>query len=267
MPSYVVTGASRGLGLAFVKHLASIEGNTVIGLVRNKSATEKQLAQDGFTNIQVVSADITDAKALASAADEVATITGGTLDVLINNAALIAPKSAFLDVTQQTPDELQEDLMTTFQANVVGVAHTINAFLPLIRKGQLKKIVTLSSGMADLDLINDYDIAVAGPYSVSKAATNALMAKYHAAVGKKEGICCFCISPGYVQTSAEQPTTEREIAGMQSMIQAFMRYAPHFKGPMSAEDSVKAQMKVIDHATVETRGGSFVSHLGSKQWL
>ncbi|KAI7492225.1 hypothetical protein KC357_g1293 [Hortaea werneckii] len=267
MPSYVVTGASHGLGLALVKYLASIESNTVIGLVRNQSATEEQLAKDGFNNIEVVSADVTDAKALASAADEVATITGGSLDVLINNAALIAPKSAFLDVTQQKPDELQEDLMTTFQANVVGVAHTINAFLPLIRKGQLKKVVTLSSGMADIDLINDYNIAVAGPYSVSKAATNALIAKYHAALGKKEGICFFCISPGYVQTSAEQPTTEREIAGLQSMVEAFMRYAPHFKGPMSAEDSVKAQMNVIKHATVETMGGSFVSHLGNKQWL
>ncbi|KAI6824512.1 hypothetical protein KC340_g12321 [Hortaea werneckii] len=267
MLSYVVTGASRGLGLALVKYLASIESNAVIGLVRNKSATEEQLAEDGFNNIKVVSADITDAKALASAANEVATITGGSLDVLINNAAVLAPRSAFLDVTQQTPDELQEDVMMTFQANVVGVAHTINAFLPLIRKGQLKKVVTLSSGMADINLINDYNIAVAGPYSVSKAATNALIAKYHAALGKKEGICFFCLSPGYVQTSAEQPTTEREIAGLQSMVQAFMKYAPHFKGPMSAEDSVKAQMNVIKHATVETMGGSFVSHLGNKQWL
>ena len=55
----LIVGASRGLGLAFVKHLASIEGNTVIGLVRNKSATEEQLAKDGFKNINVVSADIT----------------------------------------------------------------------------------------------------------------------------------------------------------------------------------------------------------------
>lgn len=57
----------------------------------------------------------------------------------------------------------------------------------------------MSSGMADLDLINSYDIELAGPYTISKAAMNVAVAKF-AAVGKAEGILFFSISPGLVET-------------------------------------------------------------------
>ena len=53
--------------------------------------------------------------------------------------------------------------------------------------------------MADVDLINAVDVAVAGPYSVSKAAANVVIAKYNAA-HKREGILFLSISPGYVAT-------------------------------------------------------------------
>jgi len=141
MPSYVVTGANRGLGYAFVTHLASIEGNTVIGLARNTSMAEERLAKDGVKNVQVLAADITDVKALQAAAEKVAEITGGGLDVLINNAGLISARSSWLTLVDDTPEGLEEDLMASFRANVVGVAHTSNAFLPLIRKGKDKKII------------------------------------------------------------------------------------------------------------------------------
>ncbi|KAK5127942.1 hypothetical protein LTR85_005059 [Meristemomyces frigidus] len=267
MASYVVTGASRGLGYAFVTHLASIPGNTVIGIARNKSATEERLAKDGIKNVTILAADITDFKALQAAADETAKITGGSLDVLINNAGLVVEGSHWTTLVEDTPEHLEEELMDSFRANVVGIAHTINAFLPLIRKGKDKKVITLSTGMADLDLINDFSIGIAAPYSISKAGTNALVAKYNAALGKKESILFLAISPGVVDTSEGKPMSEEDMAGAQAMGAAFARYAPHFKGPITAEESVKLQMQVIDKATVETMGGAFVSHFGNKQWL
>jgi hypothetical protein len=52
------------------------------------------------------------------------------------------------------------------------------------------------------------------------------------------------------------------------MISKFAAYAPHFKGPMSAEDSVKAVLGVVEKASLEGGyGGAFISHLGNKQWL
>lgn len=267
MPSYLVTGASRGLGYAFVRHLAAIPGNTVIGMVRSKDATLARLEKDGISNVTVVEADITDRDALTAAYIEVNLITKGSLDVLINNAALVNERSAYITLPEDEPAALEDDLMSSFRANVVGVANTINIFLPLLRAGQEKKIITISSGMADIDLVNRFNVPIAAPYSISKAATNALVAKYNAALGKSEGLLFLALSPGLVDTSEGKPMSEQELQGAQAMGAMFQEYAPDFKGPISPEQSVEMCMKVIENATVETYGGAFVSHFGNKQWL
>lgn len=267
MPSYLITGASRGLGYAFVRHLAAIPGNTVIGMVRNKDATLARLEKDGITNVSIVQADITDRKALSTAYEQVKEITKGPLDILINNAALIDENSAYKTLLDDELAVLEEDLMASFRANVVGVANTVNLFLPLIRAGKEKKIITISSGMADIDLVNRFSVPIAAPYSISKAATNALVAKYNAALGKSEGILFLSLSPGLVDTSEGKPMSEQAIQGAQAMGALFQEYAPHFTGPITPEQSVKMCLKVIEDATVETHGGDFVSHFGNKQWL
>lgn len=48
---------------------------------------------------------------------------------------------------------------------------------------------------------------------------------------------------------------------------AFANYAPNFKGPITADESVKMVMNVVDKSTVENAGGAFLSHFGNKQWL
>lgn len=83
--------------------------------------------------------------------------------------------------------------------NVLGVIYTINTFLPLIRKGSVKKVATLSSGLGDLDASLAAGIPHAVPYSVSKAAVNMVMVKY-AVRFKPEGIVFLTISPGWVNT-------------------------------------------------------------------
>jgi NAD(P)-dependent dehydrogenase (short-subunit alcohol dehydrogenase family) len=90
-------------------------------------------------------------------------------------------------------------MLNSFRVNTLGLLHSIQAFLPLIRKGSVKKVVNISTGMADVDLINQSEVEVAGPYSVSKAAANVVIAKYNAA-HKNEGILFLSISPGYVAT-------------------------------------------------------------------
>jgi hypothetical protein len=40
-----------------------------------------------------------------------------------------------------------------FETNVIGVIHTTNAFLSLLRAGPTKKVITLSAGLADPDLL------------------------------------------------------------------------------------------------------------------
>ena len=266
MPSYLITGASRGLGYVFIRHLAAIPGNTIFGMVRNKEATLARLEKDGITNVRLVEADITDREALNAAYAKIADINKGSLDVLINNAGLVNERSAYKTLVDDEPTALEDDLMTSFRANVVGVANTVNTFLPLLRAGSEKKVITISTGMSDTDLINRFSIPIAAPYSISKAATNALVAKYNAALGS-EGILFMALSPGLVDTSEGKPMTEQQLQGAQAMGAMFQDYAPDFKGPITTEESVKMCLKVIDGATVQTYGGAFVSHLGNKQWL
>lgn len=48
----------------------------------------------------------------------------------------------------------------------------------------------------------------------------------------------------------------------------FAKYAANFTGPVTPESSVKNVMSVINNVSVENGdGGSFISHLGNKQWL
>ncbi|KAK3711233.1 hypothetical protein LTR37_009827 [Vermiconidia calcicola] len=257
--SVAITGAGRGIGYAFLTHYAAQPDTKVFGIVRNKEAAESKLANDGITNVTLVEADITDFKALQKAADEVSKITCGSLDLLINNAG-IAGKLPFDIVSDILPNDLGDDLLTTFQTNVVGVAYTTNTFLPLIRKGQWKKVITISSGLADDVLTNQYSLAINGPYSISKAATNTLVAKYNAALGKSEGILFLALSPGVVATDMNAPLdmSEKDMAKMQEMGAKFAQYAPHFTGPISPQESVSMMVEVIDKATVEAMGENIV---------
>lgn len=61
--------------------------------------------------------------------------------------------------------------------------------------------------------------------------------------------------------------TPEQLEKIQPMIGKFMAYAPHFKGAISPEDSIKAMNAVIEKSTAEKDGGAFLSHHGNKQWL
>ena len=97
------------------------------------------------------------------------------------------------------PEQLDRDLLDSFNTNVVGNVHLFNLYMPLILKGRDKKVIAISSGMADIDLIPKYELDWGAPYSISKAALNAAVAKF-AAQYSKDGVLFMSISPGVVAT-------------------------------------------------------------------
>ncbi|KAL9063503.1 MAG: hypothetical protein Q9161_009432 [Pseudevernia consocians] len=272
MPSYVVTGASRGIGLEFVRTLSRDAQNVVIGVVRNKAEAEKALGEAMSKNLSFLEADITDLDALKSAATETARLTGAGLDYLINNAALMPNTTRYrtLGDFADAPQTLNKDLQNCFEVNVIGVINTVNAFIPLLRKGREKKVFTLSTGLADPDFINQIDIAVAAPYSISKAAVNLAVASY-SALYKSEGILFMAISPGFVDTAGAavpSPDNAEDMKGLQDMASKFAAYAPHFTAASTPQESVNTMLKLFEKSSIKNgNGGTFVSHLGNKQWL
>jgi len=263
MPSYVITGASRGIGYGFIEYLSRDPKNVVIGLVRDKAATDAKIAQDGLRNVTILQADIVDRKALAAAAQQVAKLTGGSLDYLINNAAYVSHLTTgkFIDEFADDQAALDEDFSIAWNTNVIGVINTINAFLPLVKKSSIKKVVTLTSGMGDLDVVNGLGVWESAPYSISKAAVNVASAKYGARY-KDEGILFLAISPGVVDTGAAAAP------GIEGLFQKFLKAAPDFAGPMTPLESVEQVVKVAESKSIANGDqGAFISHHGDKNWL
>lgn len=92
-------------------------------------------------------------------------------------------------------------MLDCFRTNVVGNMHLFNTYLPLVLRGQphAKKVITISSGMADVNIAREWKLALSVPYSVSKTAMNALAVKFHAAYADR-GVLFLNICPGSVDT-------------------------------------------------------------------
>jgi NAD(P)-dependent dehydrogenase (short-subunit alcohol dehydrogenase family) len=93
-------------------------------------------------------------------------------------------------------------MVELFRTNAVGQAHVVHAFLPLILLGKAKKVVLMTTGMADADFVRQYDVRMGVSYSVSKAALNLIIAKFSAEYREK-GVLFLGISPGVVDTNKE----------------------------------------------------------------
>ena len=82
---------------------------------------------------------------------------------------------------------------------MIGITQTIHAFLPMIRKGGLKKVMVVTSAYGSPNYALKARSAGAAPYATSKAAVNMIVAKYAVAT-RDEGIIFLGVSPGFVKT-------------------------------------------------------------------
>ncbi len=209
MPSYAITGASRGLGLELVRQLSATRANTVFALVRNPAGAaglEQLVKSQPPGAVHVLKADVTDPDSLLAAAAAASAVTGGSLDVLVHNAADFDAKSMGLTPSQLPfdHDALWELFRSAMTSNLFGAIWTTNAFLPLLRHGSKKKVIHVTTGMADIDFIKVTQSAQAVTAGVAKAAMNLVTAKYAAELAP-EGIRFLAVSPGWVNT-AEGPS-------------------------------------------------------------
>ena len=172
-----------------------------------------------------------------------------------------------------------------FDTNVIGVIHTINAFLPLLRAGPTKKVITISTGIADPAAITAIGLYNVSPYTISKAATNMVVTKY-AIQFKDEGFVFLALSPGFVNTlegprtphlslpsylrsyvsSYPMTATPDQVATYNAMVETFRQVKPDFERALTPQESVEAQLRVIDGVTVKDTG-AFISHHGNNDWL
>jgi NAD(P)-dependent dehydrogenase (short-subunit alcohol dehydrogenase family) len=88
--TYVITGASRGLGLEFVKQLAATD-SAIFALARNpndaKNLQDLVKQNKNIHTVKMDQADEADEASIKAAAEEVAKLAPNGVDILINNAA------------------------------------------------------------------------------------------------------------------------------------------------------------------------------------
>ncbi|EJD36360.1 NAD(P)-binding protein [Auricularia subglabra TFB-10046 SS5] len=259
MPSYVVAGASRGIGLEFVSHLSSNSENTVFALARNPDGAKELQTLGIKANVHVLKADITDPGSLKAAAEAVGNVTGGSLDVLINNGAIAGDYPWTTLDEYPSEEELIADFRKTFDTNVLGAILATNAFLPLLKKGHTKKVLSLSTGLADPAAVFEVGHKYAVAYSITKVGVEMANIKY-AAKYKNDGFTFLTISPGIVKTDMNLPPEKPEdLVRLQEVSAQFATIAPPgFAGPISPSESVTAMLKVLD-GTTPADSGKFLS--------
>jgi NAD(P)-dependent dehydrogenase (short-subunit alcohol dehydrogenase family) len=176
----VVTGASRGIGLAVVRALVA-EGVTVHAGARTSSAGLEELAGTG--SVRFVPVDLGE----ASGAARLVEAAGDRIDILVNNVGSAPARTGgFLAVTD-------EEWLDTVNINLMAAVRTTRSALPVMLARGQGSIVNISSVNAALP-----DPAVID-YSAAKAALAAFSKALSKEVGPK-GIRVNTVSPGPVAT-------------------------------------------------------------------
>ncbi|MEE3050990.1 MAG: SDR family oxidoreductase [Pseudomonadota bacterium] len=206
MPSVLITGANRGLGLEFTRQYAA-DGWRVFAACRDPAGARDLAAVEGDVSAETL--DVDDGPQVAALANK---LSGQPIDVLINNAGIYGPK----DVTRDTVD--YDAWGQVFRTNTMSPLAMSSAFAANVAQGGQKKIITLSSIMGS---IAENDSSGDFIYRSSKAAVNAVM-KSLAGDLKSEGITVAVLHPGWVRTDMGGPDAAIEapesVTGMRAVI-------------------------------------------------
>jgi len=193
----LVTGASRGLGLATAKALAtSLPSSHIICGYRSHGTDDNSSIDSNLSNLSKIQLDVTSHESVQAA---VQTITKqyGKLDILINNAG----------VSSHTPD-LVDNLTECISVNVLGAARVTNAFLPLLKASSSPRLIFITSVLGSIAARSDpndpFGQIPAVGYRTSKAALNMLLACYSQELSG-DGVKVFGICPGFLATELNGP--------------------------------------------------------------
>ncbi|MFE2286545.1 SDR family NAD(P)-dependent oxidoreductase [Streptomyces sp. NPDC059443] len=198
----VVTGASKGIGLAVTRSLLE-EGAKVVAVSRKNTPELEQLAGPDLLHFP---ADLMDPQAPADIIDRAVEHFGG-LDILVNNAGgpppgVSMPRTGFFD---SSDDQWQ----SIFEFNLFSAVRAIRAAIPRMLERGGGSIINVSTGMAR------QPAPVNVEYSAAKAGLSNLTQSLSEEFGG-QGIRVNTVSPGAVLTAwwTEEGGAADIIAGM-----------------------------------------------------
>jgi NAD(P)-dependent dehydrogenase (short-subunit alcohol dehydrogenase family) len=207
MPVGIVTGASRGLGLALARELAKRDWTLVVDA---RGAEALQDASAGLNGVVPVPGDVSDAehrRALVEAA-------GDRIDLVVNNASLLGPSPQ-----PRLADYPLDELARVYEVNVLAPLALVQLALP--RLAPSAAIVHVTSDAA----VEPYEGW--GGYGSSKAALEQLTAILAA---EHPELRVYTVDPGDMRTQMQQdafpgedisdrPPPEESVPGMLALVE------------------------------------------------
>lgn len=228
MPTILITGANRGLGLEFTRQYLA-EGYTVIAACRNPGAAQalQELERTAGGVLNVIEVDVADNASVTRAA---ARVRRQTIDILVNCAGIFGAGG-------DTIGSLDYDAWrAVLEVNVLGPARICEAFLDQVARSDRRLVVVITSGLGSLA---DNTTGRYIPYRTSKAAVNMLI-RSAASDLRPRGVTCVVINPGWVKTDMGGPNAK-----------------------LSPEESVGAMRRLIAKVRLKD-SGRFYSYDGSE---
>ena len=184
----LITGASRGIGIAAARALAAA-GARIVMIARGREELEQRASEIGEEAI-AIACDVSDRAAVDVAAADARRALGRAPDILVNNAGAFA-----LAQVDRMPTEEFERII---DVNLVAPFHLVRTFLPAMRERGTGHLVTIGS-IAD---------RVAFPENAAYAASKFGLRAMHEVMRAElrgTGVRTTLISPGPVDTPLWDP--------------------------------------------------------------
>lgn len=218
MPTVLVTGAARGLGLEFVRQYAA-DGWRVLACVRDPAAAAElgRIAAQSEGRVSVHRLDVADPASIAALAAE---LEGVPIDVLLNNAGTMGAQSFATHgvAVQRFGQSDYADWEHVSRVNVLGPMRMAEAFVHNVAASERKVIATLTSIVGSIASNRSGGMYA---YRSTKAGANAVM-KSMALDLARHGIVAVPIHPGWAKTDmggANAPVEPAEsVAGVRRVI-------------------------------------------------
>lgn len=240
----LLTGGSRGIGRAAVRALHAA-GASVVFTYNRESEQAEALCKELGSRIYAEQCDVAQAETLPVLVEKTLAHLG-SIDVLVNNAAIFA-ENPFFGTDYQS---WQNGWHRTFDVNLFGAANLTFLVLQHMRERGRGKIVNVVSRAAHRGELTFAD------YGASKAALTNLT-KSIARSCAKDGIVAIAIAPGFIETDMAAPDLEER--GEELAAEVPMGYVgkPEEVASIIAFFASEAA-NYANGATIDVNGGSYV---------